>query len=150
MPEKTNSNQTTELLLAEYIEAGEYLRHYANLQFAVLTVYLAINAGLIVFIFGTEVSLPSEALVLRFPSITLREIAKMGGLLASYIFWSIEDRSLSFNAHMHRRAVELENKLEFNLYRKGPRPRKPFLGASLAMRILYLLITAFWVYSFFI
>jgi hypothetical protein len=139
-----------DLLLSEYSEACTNMRFYGNLQFAVLTVFLALLVGIVAFSFGLVINVPvSETITSSIPA-SLNTLSKIGGIVATFIFWTLEERLISYWYHNKRRAIELEKELGYNLHLRRPKPLLGFLNTTFAMRLLYLCVGIFWVYALFI
>jgi hypothetical protein len=118
----------------EYKEASSNLRHYSTLRFAVFTVFLAVQAGLIGF--GLNASAVRSIVV------------KIAGLIAAFIFWMYTERINAYRRLFLRRASELENRLGFEQYVALPKPMLGFLTTLFATRFFFLAVAAFWVSTF--
>jgi len=118
---------------AEYLDAGEHMRAYANLRFAQLTLFLAISAGIL------------SALVTK-DSLAPRMTLKVGGLVVALVFFILEERSTGFWKHYKDRAKELEVVMQCWQYRPDVKQWMP-VSATWATRLLFLAAALFWIVS---
>lgn len=121
----------------EYLDASSNARQFQTLRFAQLTVYLAITGVLLNLLFGSASAV--DGLV----SVMLRA----GGAVMSLLFWVHQERTMAYWNHFVRRAAELEGELGFKQY--STRPAAGILSSFKAMRLFFLLLTVFWLSSFF-
>jgi hypothetical protein len=121
----------------EYIDASANQRQFMSLRFAQLTVFLAIFGILINALFSQSFQLPTNGDL----------IIKVGGLVVTLLFWVHQERTMAYWNHFVQRAAELEDVLGFNQYRS--RPKSGLMSSFKAMRMLFILITGFWIFSFF-
>jgi len=128
------SKAINEHLQVEYQDVSENLRHYSNMRFAQMTLFLAITAGL-----GSVIIHD-----LKTPSQWLRTIGGVGGAVAAVIFWVLEERAADYWHHFRRRAVQLEKILGYAQYRE--RPARSYVTATNAVRVFYAIILLFWVW----
>lgn len=125
-----------ENLQGEYDQLAQTARHYSNLRFAMLTVFLALV--------GVLVSFDSSAIdQFRFYSI------RIGGLISTLVFWMFEYRLEVYMAHFERRFEHLERKLGYNVYTGRKEGGIRLIRTPFAVRILFLAVTIFWVLSLF-
>jgi hypothetical protein len=122
----------------EYQEAASAMRHYGTIQFAALTVFIAITGGLIALLYSKSTDIP----------IPIRFAIMFGGLLISIFFFLIELSNSYHWSHVARRAGELETEvLNYKLYSSLPgssmfKMFRPFLSGGLF--ILYITVAVFW------
>lgn len=86
----------------EYSQVCIYLRFYTNLQFAYLTVFLALLASLTAFAFGLTVTIPVPKVV--------QVLSKIGAIVAVFVFWSLEERTIAYWYHTKQRVVFKRNR----------------------------------------
>lgn len=108
----------------EYKDLSDNMRHYANMRFAQLTLYFALNAALITAVFTVAPPLNDS----------LRLILKVIGIFSAVAFGLMEERAADHWHHFHRRAVELEKPLEYMQY--TARPVAKIFSATNAARML--------------
>lgn len=128
------SKANNEHLQVEYQDVSENLRHYGNMRFAQMTLFLAITAG-----FGSVIIND-----LKTPCQWLRTIVGVGGAVAAVIFWVLEERAADYWHHFRRRAVQLEDILGYAQYKE--RPGRSYVTATNAVRVFYAIILLFWVW----
>jgi len=118
----------------EYIELNANLRHYGNIRFAQLTVFLAITAGLVTCVFTFNLSEPAKLLF------------KIGGVIISVLFWIVDISDMYLWTKFIRRAAELEGSLNYKQYSGLPGSPKfdRVRPATLAIWCFYLLVFLFW------
>jgi hypothetical protein len=117
----------------EYLDASENVRHWSNLRFAQLTVFIAVTAGLTATLFQAQTPLS--------PSIRL--VTKLAGLLIVAVFWITEERTMMYWRNFVRRAAVLEQELGFQQY--SMRPKEGTVSSANAVRVLFLLLVIFWI-----
>jgi hypothetical protein len=116
----------------EYLDTSENVRHWSNLRFAQLTVFIAITAGLTATLFQAQTSLSSS----------IKIIIKIAGLLIVAVFWITEERTMMYWRHFIRRAAALEQELGFQQY--SMRPREGIISSANAVRVLFVMLFIFW------
>ena len=116
----------------EYKDVGDNMRQYGNMRFAQLTLFIAVTAGLLSVLFRSDPPLLS----------LVRYILKIGGLIITFVFLIMEERSTSYWNHYKKRAVELEKQLGYKQYLT--RPAGGFISATNAVRLLFLFMFLFW------
>jgi hypothetical protein len=119
----------------EYEEAGENIRHYSNLRFAVFSVFSVVIGALIAITFSGEPLIANGQM-----------IAKAGGLLITWVFWNFEERVSDYVLHFQRIAGELEHTLGYRQLTEKPRAKFPVLSTIYTVRIFFTLLTCFWIY----
>jgi hypothetical protein len=122
----------------EYLDASNNQRAFQNLRFAQLTVFLAMSGFLVNILVNESVSLPAFG----------DEVLKIGGLFVAIVFWIQQERTMAYWNHFVNRAAELEEELGFSQYRS--RPHAGIVSSFKAMRLLFVIIVAFWIASFFL
>lgn len=123
--------------LEEYKIASDNLRWYSNMRFAQLTLYLAVIAAISNAIISERIS------AVTIPSIVL----KVGGFLASILFWYLEMRADEYWSHFMNRAETLEKILGFKQYANRPKRK---LRTTYAIRSFITAIGIFWLASLFL
>jgi hypothetical protein len=116
----------------EYAHASENIRHYQTTRFSLLTVFIAITAGLLTVLSSTSSTSPAYQTLLL----------KVAGLVTTLLFWLLQERTMLYWYHFVRRAVELESTLGYHLY--SARPGAGLLTSNNALRIFFLIIALFW------
>lgn len=117
----------------EYLDASENVRHWSNLRFAQLTVFIAITAGLTAALFQPGLFLP----------LTMRFVTRIAGLLVVAVFWITEERTMMYWRNFVRRAADLEKELGFQQY--SVRPKEGIICSANAVRVLFLMLFIFWI-----
>lgn len=124
----------------EYKEVSSNLRHYSNLRFAIFTVLLAIQIGLMGF--GSDWIAQTPVV----PPIA----ANIGGLIATFVFWVFHERVVAYREIFVQRAIYLETELGYNQYSSRPKPILGFLGTSFVSRLFFSALGIFWITAFFL
>jgi hypothetical protein len=119
-------------LKGEYMDVGENMRHFGNIRFAQLTLFVAITAGFLTAVFQPNPPLSNLARV------TLKGVA----LLVTVTFWVMDQRAMQYWHHYRHRAVELEKELGFQQYTSIP--ALSVFSATNALRLLFLGLSVFW------
>jgi hypothetical protein len=122
--------------VAEYQELGQNLRHYSNMQYVNLTIAFAVQAALLSVVFRDP---PASSIA--------RVVVSLGGVLTAALFYIHEHRIRSYWYAYFARACVLEVELGFGQYHVAP--RRKILSSGAAMRTLYIVIMAFWMFSVF-
>ena len=117
----------------EYKDLSENMRHYANMRFAQLTIFVALTGGLIAVLFNKD----------SLPSLPTKNVLKVVGIFIAVMFWIMEERAADYWHHFRKRAVELEDLLGYRQY-KG-RPTRRLLTATNASRAIYGGVIVFWI-----
>jgi hypothetical protein len=117
--------------LEEYKIISDNLRWYSNMRFAQLTLFVAITAAILNGIYNDKIS-NAAVLVIAL---------KVGGILASAMFWYLEMRADDYWSYFMKRGVELEKDLKFRQYTDRP-IRK--LRTTAAIRFFITAIGVFW------
>lgn len=110
-------------MLEEYKDLSANMRHYANIRFAQLTIFIAITGGIIK---GLMDSLPSSPFGLVLPVI---------GICIAAMFWVMEERNQDSLKDFERRARDLETSLGYRQYTN--RRTATCLSLTNATRIIY-------------
>jgi len=121
---------------AEYSDVSENLRHYANMRFAQLTVFAAVNGGLIAWFADTSSSNPS--VMEKTVTIVIASI----GMLAAIVFFVLEIRSAAYWTQFKERAVELEKQLGYLQYTRAP--KRSGITATNATRFFHVMVILLW------
>jgi hypothetical protein len=117
----------------EYKDLSDNMRHYGNLRFAQLTIFIASTAALLNATLTSSLPFTTES----------RFLLKIGGVITTIVFWVIEERAADYWHHFRRRAVELEKQLGYQQY--TTRPTRTFITATNAVRLFYASILVFWI-----
>ena len=117
----------------EYLDVSANMRHFGNMRFAELTLFIASLAGFLAIIFRTDSALEPD----------IRLILKLGGLSLTITFFIMEERIKDYWICHKERAVELEKKLGFKQYSISP-PRR-IITATNAIRMLFIFIIFLWI-----
>ena len=96
----------------EYKDLSENMRDYGNRRFALMTLFIALTAGLLSIDFAQDPPLSSQ----------VRCALKLVGSITSIVFWIMEERAADYWHHFRRRAVELEEVLGYKQYQERPEP----------------------------
>ena len=127
--------QRAQLLLEEYRQVNENMRHYANMRFKQLTLFNAMNAGLVIgFITVTMRNEPVAG--------NLQLIFKILGIILVAIFTMIGERISDYWHRFRKRAQKIESVLQLQQHRNAP-VGKWFTAAN-ATRTLYVVFLGFW------
>jgi hypothetical protein len=119
----------------EYKHASENIRHFQSARFSLLTVFIAISAGLLSVLAATSSTSPG------YLGLAIKAI----GLLTTLLFGILMERTMLFWRHFVRRAIQLEETLDYQLYRTSPHGRL-FTGTN-AMRGFFVILGIFWLAS---
>ena len=116
----------------EYLDATANMRHYSNLRFLQLTVFVAVTGGLIAILSGTDTktTLGAELLV------------KGIGVLMSVAFLFLEIRIVRHWEYHRHRAEELEDVLGLRQFKC--RPRYTWINGRNAAYMIFVGIGTFW------
>jgi hypothetical protein len=117
----------------EYREVSENIRHWQQLRFIAMTVFMAVSAGLMSASFQWKTNLT------LITSISIRIM----GVLSVIIFWIQDERIVQYWLHYSARAKDLEKDLKFKQYSTTP-PRNRIITSGNAMRLLYIMFFVFW------
>ena len=119
----------------EYSDLSTNMRHYGNMRFAQLTIFIAITGALLKFRFESNSSLPC----------VIKQLVALGGLIISVVFLIMEISSSYLWAHFARRAAELETRLGYYQYSTllGA-PKFNVRPSTWAIGILFLFVLFFW------
>ncbi len=121
-------------LKEEYTDLSTNLRHYGNIRFAGLTIFLAVTAALVNFIFSTDLS------------VFAKTVFKFCGICLTLLFFFVDISDMYLWTRFMRRAAKLEKSLSFKQYSSlpGAPEFKKFRPATLAIWGFYVLILLFW------
>lgn len=118
--------------VVEYKDLSDNMRHYGNMRFAQLTIFVAITGGLLAVISNEK----SALLPIH------KTILKVVGLCIAVTFWIMEERAADYWHHFRKRAEMLEESLGYEQYRG--RPEKRLLTATNATRTIFVGIIVLW------
>ena len=125
----------------EYLDLSANMRHYGNMRFAQLTIFIAITAALLRFLFGSNSSLPC----------TTKQLLTWGGLVITVTFLIMEITCTYLWTRFAKRAAELETKLGYRQYSTLPgapnfRTIRP---STWAIGFFFLFALTFWLVAIF-
>ncbi len=119
----------------EYLDLSTSIRHWGNMRFAQLTVFIALTAGMFAAVYHQD-----------FAQSGLPELmVKIGGCAVAVIFWRMDERVVQYWCSAKARAIQLEDTLGYGQYRSAP-PRGFFCSGN-AVRALFLMQLLFWIMS---
>ena len=118
--------------LEEYKDASANMRHYSNLRFAQLTIFVAVTGGLIAILIKDKGigEAPAKLMI------------KVMGIFMVFVFWIMEERIIRYWETHRRRAEELEDQLRYLQYKT--RPKGKLIRGRTAARLLFGGIIIFW------
>lgn len=125
-------NEKRNWALEEYRDASTNLRHYSNLRFAQLTIFMASTGGLIIAIARAG---PSSVLFVT-------TILPFLGVVLVIVFTILELRLYRYWKGIFCEAKKLETTLEFAQYRT--RKRSKIISGNFAILLLYAITLAMW------
>ena len=132
----TELNEKKILAQHEYGDISANLHHYLNVQLAQLTVFFAINAGLVWNVATSQSG-----------SITLTSLGlRLAGLALSIFFLALNSRIVEYWDDRASRARELEGILGYVQYKRTP-PKKfltRFINNAVGVALCYMIVGAFW------
>lgn len=118
----------------EYRDVGENIRHWQNMRFTSMTVFLAAMVGLLAALFQWSAGLADAA----------RISVSIIGLAVVFVFWVQDERIVRYWQHFLARARALEKELGYQQYSTTP-PRNRVLTSGNAIRFFYFMFFLFWV-----
>jgi hypothetical protein len=134
-PEETKRQPITYgPLLDEYKEVNSNLRHYSNMRFERINVFLIANGAL------------SWAQLFREPPHGLGWLVPTVGVLVVFTFWLTVYRVEAYYGNIRRRAIALEQQLGFRQISELP-TRRIFTTRS-ATHVLFLSFFLLWAFLF--
>ena len=126
----SNIENLTEL----YKDVSATLRHYSNLRFAQLTIFIAIIGGL----FAVLSSQNSGSAII--PIHAFQAI----GILITFAFWIMEERIKRYWDYHRKCAEEIEDRLDLDFHQYKGRPKYRLISGRTAARMLFIGIILFW------
>lgn len=117
----------------EYIDVSNNARLFQTIRFAQLTIFIALTSGLLTVVFRTTAPLPGHVMI----------SLKLAGILVTFLYWGLMERTMRFWRHLIARAIELEAELGFRQYSSAPKPRV-FSGTNV-VRAFFAVVLVFWV-----
>jgi hypothetical protein len=117
----------------EYTDISESIRHWQNMRFAQLTVFIALTAGMFATVYHTDFN----------TSDITKLLTKLAGAGVSIMFWLMDERVVQYWRSGRNRAIELERTLGYAQYSSTP-PRGR-LTAGNAVRAFYLVHLLSWI-----
>jgi len=115
-----------------YVDLSNSIRHYGNLQFAQLPVFIAVAGGLLALLKGEG----------RFDPVWLRFCLEVGGVLIGLFFLAMSRRISDYWDHRVTQAKRLEEPLGINQYKEAP-PKQRLWNNRRAVAGVYWVITCF-------
>ena len=130
--------RSEESLRHEYTEIVTTARHYANLRFAVFSIFFAVIAGAGILAFGKGQFDQHAALV-----------GRVAGIFVIAVFWIYEERLTKLMQHFIGVAIELEHTLGYASFATAPLPfghgRFPFM--TVVLHLFFSLFALLWLYA---
>lgn len=120
----------------EYTEAVQTIRHYANLRFALFSIFFAVIGGVGIVAFGKGQFDVQAALV-----------ARIAGFVVIAIFWNYIERLGRLFEHFSSMAIEMERSLGYTQWTR--RPWGPLFPGYVMFRLFFCLLTVLWVCAVF-
>jgi len=117
----------------EYTDVSESIRHWQNMRFAQLTVFIALTAGMFAAVYHKDFD-TSELTKL---------LTKFAGLGVCAMFWLMDERVVEYWRSARNRAIVLETTLGYAQY--SSTPRRGRLTAGNAIRAFYLVHLLSWI-----
>jgi hypothetical protein len=124
--------------MEEYKEISTHIRHYSNMRFAQLTLFVAMQTALFAGVF---------ALIDKCEPTTVA-LLKALGAISTVVFFVMEERAADYWHYFVKRACYLELQLGIECFLN--RPSKSVFTATNSVRLLFVAIGIYWVSSFFI
>lgn len=117
----------------EYKDVSDNMRFYANMRFAQLTILVAVTSALIIAIFSQgSVSAPAAKVVI-----------KLSGMTMAVLLLIMEERAVQYWDSFRKRAIELENLLDYCQYTNLP--KRGLLTATRASALIHAAVIVFWI-----
>lgn len=121
------------LLIHEYQECNNNLRHYSNMRFAEFTIFFVINAVLLNLLSGGQ----------KPPEPWLHPILCIIGLFFAVALFIMNKRRVSLWVSLYKRAVEIEEILDYAQHKK--RPKKGIFTNRNAAAAIYTFFGLLWI-----
>ena len=121
----------------EYSTCVDFCKYAGGVQFAQISVFLALMSGLTYFLFGDKPCKPDELLL---------AVLKCGAALAALALWAVEESHAYLASNFFSRTQQLEEELGFRAFLRLPR-RSPFWSGptNWAFRVMYASFVVFWI-----
>lgn len=117
----------------ELTELGLNIRHWENLRWISMTVFMAIMGGLGAAILGAGgVQIPKS----------FTTISKYAGLLLTVIFWVQDERIVAYWRNYRERAKTIEASIGYQIFSTSP--KRGLVSAGVAVRALYVSFAGAW------
>ena len=118
----------------EYDKSIELYKHYSTVQFARLSVFVAVMSAGIVYLLGDKS--PSE------PALSIGNIAM---IIVTGLFWIMQESDMYIVGHFLRRSAQLEITLGYCGFSKMPgMPKYKYAPSKWALRAFYFVLLCFW------
>jgi hypothetical protein len=121
-----------ELAKQEYADVSSNLRHYGNMQFAQLTIFFVVTAGLFWNVASGGEKLNGVVLA----------VLKTSGILLSMLFLLMSRRVSDYWNKRVTRAKQLEDILGYHQYRRPPKKR--LFNNRVAVALVYWTVAFMW------
>lgn len=131
-----DAQRSREDVWREWSEAVQTIRHYANLRFALFSIFFAVIGGVGIVAFGKGQFDVQAALV-----------ARIAGFVVIAIFWNYVERLSRLFEYFVKMAVEAERSLGCMQWTR--RPSGPLVSGQTMFRVFFLLLTVLWVLAVF-
>lgn len=118
----------------ELTELGLNIRHWENLRWVAMTVFIAIMGGIAAAILGAGgIQIPKH----------LNIFTKIAGLLFVVIFWIQDERIVAYWRTFRARAIIVESTIGIAVFSSNP--KRGVFSAGTAVRILYISFLVAWI-----
>jgi hypothetical protein len=117
----------------EYKDLSDNMRHYGNMRFAQLTIFVSLTSGFIILLFKDLSSFD-------------KTFIKGSATFFTILFGIMEERAADFYHHFRKRAKELEYLLGYRQYKDLK--SKNLFSATNASSLFYFAVLCFWESNF--
>ena len=136
IPSAQTSPERLAGLKHEYERSIDILKQYTTLQFAQLSVFIAINGAAFAFLFGGTPPILSPYGGAGVKALTA---------IIATLFWVLQESHMYVVAHFFRRSANLEKELGYRGFLALPgMPEYKYSPGRLALRVFYALVTLSW------
>jgi len=118
--------------LEEYKELCNNMRHYGNMRFGQLTIFVALMGALFAFVSRNGTMCQQTTTLLQVATVV------MGAA-----FWVMEERGADYWHHFKYKARQIEKRLGYEQHKESPPEAIPEFTATNAARVLYVAIPWF-------
>jgi hypothetical protein len=134
---KIDESISKDAIKAEYFDLSENLRHWGNLRFHSLTVFIAVMGGLFALLSQSGLIISSIMLI----------VLKFMGVVIVIIFWIMDERIFLYWSSGIERIRLLEKELDFRQFSNFP--HRGFITSRNAVRLLFMVFCVFWIFFIF-